>query len=386
MRHFCYLALCIALTISSCKGERDEDQEGSAAHDRVDDRGRVVLTRDERNALGLETIAATQGTLTTSAVRFGRVVARPQEDALVAAPVTGGLVAPTLALGAQVSAGDVLVSLEPLVDTASRATLEAQRRELQGQIEGARAQVEAKRTDLSRLATLVSSGLATEAERAQAQAQLTSEQARVESLRRASSELARVTGGRMEIRAPVPGVVATLATDTGSLIQQGAILARIVRAGPRWIDVAVPPGDAVGSGYRAQGVSETVPARLLNRGSVIQADGTRRDRLEAAPEAAANLPPGATVPVEILHETQGVLVPMQALVRRGREKLVFAEVEEGRYEARQVEVAASDDTHAVVTTGLSAGDRVVTRGASALLGELGATGETGHAGGTGEPK
>ncbi len=387
MRRRHYLGLCIALTTSSCKGEPDEEERSLAAiRNRVDDRGRVVLTPDERKALGIETIAATKGTLTTSAVRFGRVVARPQEDALVAAPVTGRLVAPTLALGARVSAGDLLVTLQPLVDTASRATLEAQRRELHGQIEGARAQVEAKRTDLGRLATLVSSGLATEAERAQAQAHLSSEQARIDSLKRASSELARVTGGRMEIRAPVPGVVATLATDTGSLIQQGSILARIVRAGPRWIDLAVPPGDVVGSGYRAQGLSDAVSARLLSRGAVIQADGTRRDRLEAAPEAAADLLPGATVPVDVLHETQGVLVPVQALVRRGREKLVFVELEEGHYEARPVQVLASDDSRAVVSTGLAASDRVVSRGASALLGELGATGGGGHAGGTGEPK
>ncbi len=385
MKRLCQLSLCFALTSSSCKRQHDEDLERAAPH-RVDDRGRIVLTKDERKALDLETIAATQGTLTTSAMRFGRVVARPQEDALVAAPVTGRLVAPTVTLGARAAAGDVLVILEPLVDTASGATLEAQKRELQGQIEGARAQVEAKKADLSRLVTLVSSGLATEAERSQAQAQLTSEQARVESLRRASSELARVTGGRMEIRAPVPGVVVTLATDTGSLIQQGATLARIVRAGPRWIDVAVPPGDSVGSGYRAQGMSGPVSATLLNRGAVIQADGTRRDRLEAAEEAAANLPPGATVPVEVLHETQGILVPMQALVRRGRERLVFIEVEEGRYEARPVEIVANDDSGAVVSTGLVSGDRVVTRGASALLGELGASGEAGHAGGPGERK
>lgn len=367
------VALCLALLASSCKGGREEEHE-RAPSKRVDDRGRVVLTQEERKALGLETAVAAQGNLTTSALRFGKVVARPQEDALVVAPVTGRLVAPTLALGAQVSPGGVLVTLEPLVDTASHATLEAQRRELQGQIEGGRAQVEAKRSDLSRVSTLVSSGLATEADGAQAQAALTSEQARVESLRRANSELARVTGGRMELRAPVPGVVATLATDTGSLIQQGTVLARIVRTGPRWIDLAVPPGDPIGSGYRAQGVSELVPARLLTRGAVIQTDGTRRDRLEAAPEAAANLPPGATVPVEVLHETQGVLVPTHAIIRRGRETLVFVEVEEGRYEARKVAVPARDDTRGAVTSGLSAGDRIVTRGASSLLGELGAAG------------
>lgn len=367
------LILVAALLASACTGGREPERE-SSSRSRVDAQGRVVLSLEERTALGLETAAAAQGSLTTSALRFGRVVARPQEDALVTAPVTGRLVAPAVALGATVEAGQLLLALEPLVDTASRATLEAQRRELAGQVEGARAQVEAKRADLSRVTTLVSSGLATEADRAQAEAALTSEQARAESLRRASSELARVTGGRMELRAPVPGVVATLATEAGATLQQGTVVARIVRAGPRWVDVAVPPGDLIGSGYRAQGVIGSVSLTLLSRGAVVQNDGTRRDRLEAPPEAAASLPPGATVPVEVLRESSGVLVPASALVRRGLDVVLFVELESGKYELRGVQLAARDETRAVVTSGLSAGDRVVTRGASSLLGELGAGG------------
>lgn len=368
-----WLILATTLLAAGCRGGREEQHEGSG-QSRVDEHGRVVLTQEERSALGLETAPAAQGSLTTSALRFGKVVARPQEDVLVTAPVTGRLVAPPLALGATVKAGDILLALEPLVDTASRATLEAQRRELAGQIEGARAQIEAKRTDVARVTTLVSSGLATEADRAQAEAALTSERARLEALRRASGELARMTGGRLELRAPVPGVLATLATEAGATIQQGTVVARIVRAGPRWIDVAVPPGDPIGTGYRVQGVAGTASVKLLTRGAVVQADGTRRDRLEAAPDDAPGLPPGATVPVDVLQETSGLIVPASALVRRGRDTLVFVEAEQGRYEPRTVQVSARDDTRAVVTSGLAAGDRVVTRGASSLLGELGAGG------------
>jgi multidrug efflux pump subunit AcrA (membrane-fusion protein) len=367
-----FLILGAALVASGCRGT--DDDEDSASHTRVDDRGRVVLAPEERKALGLEMAVAAEGTLTTSALRFGKVVARPQEDVLVTAPLTGRLVAPKLALGATVAAGDALVTLEPLVDAASRATLEAQRRELVGQIEGARAQVEAKRADLNRLTTLVSSGLATAADRAQAEAALTAERARVESLRRASDALERMTGGRLELQAPAPGVVASLTAEPGSVIQQGAVVSRIVRAGPRWIDVAVAPSDPIGSGYRAQGISGWVRVTLLARGLVIQSDGTRRDRLEAASESAANLLPGATVPVELLRDHQGVLVPVNAVVRRGFESLVFIAAEEGRYEAKRVDVGARDETSAVISSGISAGDRVVTQGASSLLGELGAEG------------
>jgi len=301
-------------------------------------------------------------------------VARPDEDALVSTPITGRLEASAASLGDTVEVGEILLVIEPLVDAASRASLEAQRRELLGQIEGARAQVEAQQAELNRIAILVRSGLATEAERAQAKAALAAEHARVESLQRATTDLAGATGGRIELRAPAAGVVVMLATEAGSTIGQGTVVARIVRAGPRWIDIAVPPGDPIGSGYHVHGVDGPVAASLLMRGAVIQADGTRRDRLEAAPMAAPSLPPGATVAVEVLHEVQGLVVPVAALVRRGGETVVFVETEADRFAPSPVQIAARGGSRAVVSSGLSPGDRVVTLGASSLLGELGARG------------
>lgn len=367
------LALALALPWLGCETRREEEEEEEApARVRLDERGRVVLTAKERKTLGLETAVAAQGVFTSSALRFGHVVARPQEDVLVTAPITGRLTKANVDLGATVAAGRALVTLEPLVDAASRATLEAQRRELAGQIQGARAQVGAKRADLSRVTTLVTSGLATQAERAQAEATLTAEGARADSLVRASGELQRMTGGRLELRTPVPGVVATLSTEVGAVIQQGTVVARIVRAGPRWIDVAVPPGDPIGSEYLAQGIAGALKVKLLAQGTVVGTDGTRRDRLEASPDVAAALLPGATVSVEVLQSHPGLLVPSSALVRRGLETLTFVEVEDGHYEARPVKVGPRDDSRAVVASGLSAGARVVSRGAASLLAETGA--------------
>lgn len=364
------LLLAALAATPACNG-RSESGEETPPKSRIDKQGRVVLTAAEQEALGLLTIAAAEGTLTTRTLRFGRVAARPQEDALVVAPVTGRLAAPVATLGASVEEGDVLVVVEPLVDTASRANIEAERRRLRGQIESAQAEVKAKQADLERVTTLAATGLATEAERAQAEAALRSERARAESLRRANAELGQVTEGTLTLRAPAAGTVAALATDAGSLVQQGTILARVVRSGPRWIDVAVPPGESVGDDYRVRGTSGELPAHLINRGSVVQPDGTRRDRLQANPEAAANLPPGAIVPVEVRYNERGVVVPEEAVVRRGEERLVFVEVQEGRFAARTVTVGARADNRAVVTSGLSKGDRIVARGSASLLGELG---------------
>ncbi len=369
------VAACALVAGAGCGAhEDDDDEEARAPISRVDAGGAVVLTDKERAALGLLTTPAAQGTLTTSALRFGKVVGRPQEDALVVAPVTGRLAATSARLGEHVEARALLASLEPLVDAASRASLEAQQHELAGRIDAARAEVDANKRDLERVTALVKAGLATDAERAQAEAKLTGEQARADSLQRAGADLARTTGGRVELRAPAGGVVAELQSGAGALVEQGAVVARIVKPGPRWIDLAVPPGDAAGDAYAVRGIDATIDATLLSRGLVVQADGTRRDRLEVPPDAAGALLPGATVAVEVRRDVAGVVVPARAVVRRARERLVFVEVAAGRFAPRKVHVAASDELRAVIYSGLSSGDAVVARGAAALLGELGAAG------------
>ena len=371
------LVLVALATTASCD-QPDEYDEEPPSKQRVDPQGHVVLTDAEQNAIALATTVVEAGTLTTATLRFGTVVARPQEDTSVIAPATARLKALASALGDTVAAGDPLVIIEPLISIASRAGIEAQRRQLHGKLKSALAKVEAGQVELERVKTLADTGLATQAERAQAEAALRSERARAESLRRAGTELGQITSGAITLRAPNGGAVATLAADLGSLVQQGDVLARIVQDGPRWIDLAVPPDDPAGDGYRVVLSSGALSARLLARGTIVQADGARRDRLRTTAEAANGIPPGATVSVEVLHERQGFIIPVGAIVRRGMEELVFVEVDKGRFAPRPVSVAARERRQAVITSGLAQGEHVVARGAASLLGELGIVGRDGR--------
>jgi membrane fusion protein, heavy metal efflux system len=363
-----------ALTAASCSRSNEEEGEQpvAEARSRVDPQGRVVLNEAERQALDLATIAVERKTLETIALRFGKVGARPQEEALVVAPVTARLAAPpAITLSSQVKAGVELLQLVPLVDSASRADLGAQRRELQGQAIGARARVQALESELERTTTLVASELATEADRMRAQAELSAERARLESLNRASGELARVTQGKLVLRAPVSGQLVQLQSDVGAPVEQGAVIARILQRGPRWVDVAVAPGDEIGTSYRVRVGSTQLDARLISRGAVVDPDGTRRDRVEIDAAQVERVLPGATVPVEVVRRTEGVVVPESAVTVWGEKLIVFVEVENGKFEARPIAVGARAKQRVAVSRGLSVGEKIVIRGAASLLGEVG---------------
>jgi biotin carboxyl carrier protein len=366
------LALVVALAAASCQAGPEDESEAAPLPQRVDPAGRVVLTQAELQALDLEMSAARRETLSTRSLRFGKVSARPEEEALIVAPMTARIVSPpSVALGAEVSEGDALVSIEPLADAASRSGMAAQRWELQGQVGGARARLRALTAELDRVRRLVAARLATEADESRARAELEAEQARLASLRGAGDALATMTGGSLTIRASAGGVVAALASSVGALLAQGDVIARIVRAGPRWVDVSSAPGDELGSSYRVRTAAGSwVDARLLSPGLVVQSDGTRHDRIEVAAADAPWVLPGAIVAVEIVREVEGVIASEQAVVLEGSQPVVFVETEAGKFTPREVALGARGDGR-VVLSGVEPGERVVTRGAMALLGELG---------------
>jgi hypothetical protein len=263
----------------------------------------------------------------------------------------------------------VLAAIEPLPDSGSRAGLGAQRRELQGQAEGAQARVHALESEVRRVQTLATAQLATEADLARARAELQAEEARREGLRRAGGELATMTGGSLTIKAPTAGTLAFIASNVGALIQQGDVLARILRPGPRWIDVAAAPGDEIGTTYQVRTPVGSVGGRLLGQGALVQPDGTRQDRVEVAAPDSGHLLPGATVAVEVSREVAGVTLPEDAVVLRGAQPVVFIEAAEGCYAAREIKPGPREAGQ-VLVTGVQPGERIVTRGALALLGEL----------------
>lgn len=365
------LALCGVLAASACN-LGTEDEAKVPLRSRIDGDGNVVLQPAERQAIGLSTIAVAEGTVTTANLRFGQVVARPEEEELVIAPVTSRVRSAIARAGTAVQKGDALIELEPVLDIASRASLEVQRHQLQGQLQGARATVLARQVDLERLNALVPTRLATPAQRADAEAQLRVEEGRVDGLAQALSAIERSCSDSLKLCAQTAGVLAAITTEVGASATQGTIVARILREGPRWIDIAARAEDQIGDAYRLP-ASPDAPIRLLNKGAIVHRDGARHDRLQCEP-VGGSLLPGTTVAVEVLHTHEGLLLPSEAVVRHEGEQIVFVEIRANCFAPRTVKGIATDGKTVAISTGLARGERVVTLGSLHLLAERAAAG------------
>lgn len=363
--------LVVVLTVGCGAGKGGDEDEQARAPRRVQADGSIKLSNQDRTALGLTVAEIVEADLPDAAVRFGTVVVRPGDDALIISTVTGRIArAPAVTLGESVRAGALVTNVMPILDAPERISVGTQSAAREGEIEAARREVAKAEAECDRARSLspqvVSVAAVQQAETAAAQAR-----ARLEALERARSVSSNVQADAIPVRAPMAGAIAALTVNIGASVKTGDVLGRIVRPGPVWVDVAVPPDEVPGDAYEIVSGARSFSARLLARGAVTETDGTRHDRIVVDDtQGHSTLVPGASVTVRVGHGTsRGVVVPDSAIVPGVDSDLVFIETSPSVFVPRQVRVAARFDGRVRLSAGLRAGDHVVVQGAMALYGE-----------------
>jgi cobalt-zinc-cadmium efflux system membrane fusion protein len=160
-----------------------------------------------------------------------------------------------------------------------------------------------------------------------------------------------------------PGTAMFVISDTSTLwvlaeIDEGA-LARVSVGAPVQVAVSAYPTDRF-------------PATVTSIGDTIN-PATRRVVVRCVVQnTAGRLKPGmfARVQLEGVTPQPMIRVPTDAVQDIGERRVVFVAAAEGRYTARDVETGAERDGRVEVRRGLTAGDKVVTRGAFLLKSQL----------------
>jgi cobalt-zinc-cadmium efflux system membrane fusion protein len=367
--HICATALTVSLTGCGDKEAR-EAQTKAATPQRLRPDGSIQLTDQERTALGLVVSTANEGDLPDSSLRFGHVLSPPGNEGQVVAPVTGKVTrAPFVQLGGIVRAGAPLLEIVPSLDTPDRIAVNTQSAERAGQIEAAERELTRAEAEAARARELTPQVMSV-AKLQEAETTVATARAHLEGLRNAHSASSRAQTQAVQVTAPIGGAVSAISVEVGMLVNKGDSLARVLAGGPMWIDVSVPSDDPVGDGYVIDVATQAVPARLLARGRVTDADGTRHDRLVVDLPSATMFSPGASVPVHVARGvSRGIVLQESALVPGVEGDTVFVETSPGVFAPRAVRVAARLGGRIRLASGLQSGDRVVVQGVMELQGE-----------------
>lgn len=177
-------------------------------------------------------------------------------------------------------------------------------------------------------------------------------------------------GGRVIVRSPIAGTVASRTITPGSRVEAGAPLFSIVDPRIVWLSVSVPAAQAPLVG-RTSGASFTIEgsprryssARTVSVGNFIDSlSRTVRAIYEVAnPDASIRVGSNAVVTVRTGQRADGIVIPATAVLDEDGRSIVYVQTDGEAFEKREVTLGGSPDGGAVlVLSGIRAGERVVT--------------------------
>ena len=286
---------------------------------------------------------------------IGSVNARAGHFAALSAPAPARVASVFVSLGEKVGAGTALVAFEQAPFIAAAQSAEAALTGAERSYERARRLADAgivPRKDADQAAT----------ELAQARA--------VAATARRQAQLA-------VMRAPIAGVITKLNAPIGATVDVGQILVEVADLNALDILFNVSPSDAARVAPGASvtlSAGETAKGEPLGIGRISDVGGavdtaTRSVSVRAqAPAGARPLRIGETIFGQITTAVhpRAIVIPVTALVPEGDEFKVFVVQAGNIARERKVTVGRRNETSAEITSGLAAGERVVTEGAYGL--------------------
>ena len=353
----------------------DEDAARAAAADGAEDPTAISYLKEQQWTNPFATAVVAEADIRTSVRAPATVRPLPGGEAIVAAPAAGRLSADRLpSIGDRVRAGQVLAHLEPrLAAGADRATLEADVAEGRAVVEGAQAElaraerllteraVPARRVEDARRAVAIGDARLRAAEARLAQ--------RDETLRQGGGAAA---GNAFALRAPIAGRLADVMATLGASYDEGAALFRIVRTDRVELDVQVPSVDAQLARRTTALVLEIPgtpdplaldPDHVRDAGVIDPRTGALSVQMEVAnPGERLLVGQVATAVLFSRERIRTITVPTAAVLMEAGRPYVFVQRGGERFVRRFIEIGARDGAVVGVTRGISAGERVVTRG------------------------
>ena len=320
------------------------------------------LTDAQKQYLSIEAVAVSPAV--DLLVLPGRVAFRPQGQSAIGATTAGRVVAVLVQAGQLVKAGAELLTIESADAGTARAALDQAVTRLGTAESVYRRQVE-----------MVAKGVGLEFERQEAEARLREARAEHERARNAVDLIGSGQGIRVTVRAPADGVVISIRTAVGATVAPGSE-ALLELGDPTRLQVValVPESDlrrvAVGQEAEVElpGIATRVAARVENFNPRVDTESRRAQVYLALARRTEGLRAGMLAQVSLRAKTKlGISVPVSAvLIKDGRRRVVYVERPDGAFEAREVQTGQNREGRVVILQGLTAGERVVVRGALLL--------------------
>lgn len=339
--------------------------------------GDIVFTKEQSWKIDFATAVVHESSFGGVVKVAARVEPVPANFTTIVATASGKVqFAGNVVAGKSISAGEPIFYLEGGdVTDNDAAVLFAE----------AESNYELSRADFERKSLLFAERIVSEREYEAAEAAYRQAEARFNSMKR------NFGGGKVTLRASIGGYVATLLVENGDYVQPGTPLATIQRSGDVNIVAELPVRYATQL-LSVDSVNIELPCGKVytmgEAGARLQAVGSSVNACNMIPVTVTatsieGVIPGSIVTLYLASsapEENGVAVPRTALVEEMGNFFVFVQNSPVSFEKRSVSIGATDGVNVRITSGIEAGERIVTMGAISLKLSQGAAALDPHAG------
>lgn len=320
--------------------------------------GDVYVPKPAQRLLGVRTAPAASERVTPSTQVIGTVVPNPSSEGRVQAPMEGQI---ELAqggvsfVGQKVEAGEVLAVLSPAMPVYERGALSQLTAEVEGKLRIAEQR-------LTRLKGISGDYIP--------QRELDDTQTEIESLLAQKKALEPRVGERIEMTAPVSGVISVANVRAGQVVSARDTLFEIVDPERLWIEATAVAGadeTSVKGATAIDGEGHAIPLSYIGRAPSLRQQS--QPLLFEVQDPHPSLVIGVAVKVLVHGGTpiEGMVVPSGAVVRAANGlPQVWIKVAPERFSPHPVRTRALDGDRVLITSGLDAGDRVVVQGAELI--------------------
>jgi RND family efflux transporter MFP subunit len=303
-------------------------------------------------------------------VRFDTIgVVQPVSSVVLRSRVESQVMDVLVADGATVKEGDVIIKLD-------QRTVEAQIKQAEAQLARSQAQLEQAQRDVRRFEQLMANDAGSRVNLDNSRTQMVTLQAQIQSDQAALENL-KVQLGFYTIRAPISGRIGVVGVKPGNIAkiaENSTPFATLIQISPIYVAFAVPQKllvelrSAMADGTASvtatpQGTTKSATGKIaVIDNSVDNASGTitLRAMFENDNEL---LWPGAlcNVRVTLRTEANAIVVPREAVQTGQAGNFVFV-VQDGIAKVRPVTLDRALEGEAIISSGLKAGENVVTDG------------------------
>jgi RND family efflux transporter MFP subunit len=382
--------------LPGCKIHADETAARSDPPASQRSAGTIKYLKEQAWSADFATLLAAERDLQPGIQVNGEIRPAAGKEARLVATTPGRVVVadPVPVLGAPVKKGQVLATIAPRLQAGGdRASLDAEAQALRAELETARAQV-ARAERLFAEQAIPEKQLDEARSRVRvAEANLAGARGRLQQFDVGASGRGNVGRGAFQVRSPIDGTLVAVAATSGQMVQEGDALFNVIDLRTIWLECRVfepdiPKIEGVqGASFTLEGhdapfTVDAANGRLVTIGRVIDEHNRTVPHIFEVANADGRLRIGqfAKVTLATGQPVRTMSLPDSAIVEDGGKQVAFVQVGGESFERRPLKLGFRSTGWVQVLDGISAGDRVVVRGAYdiKLAAAAGAVPQHGH--------